>query len=107
IRANMDKVGVSAANRDSYVNNAAVSVGAANITLDLIMKEKYVAMFLNPEAWVDARRFDYKYKDFHLPENAVLSTFIRRVAYPTIETSRNAANVPPVGALSDKLWWDQ
>ncbi|SEN89083.1 Starch-binding associating with outer membrane [Chitinophaga rupis] len=107
IRANMDKVGVSAANRDSYVNNAAVSVGAANITLDLIMKEKYVAMFLNPEAWVDARRFDYKYKDFHLPENAVLNTFIRRVAYPTIETSRNAANVPPVGALSDKLWWDQ
>jgi len=106
IRANMDKVGVSAANRDNYVNNAAVSVGAANITLDLIMKEKYVAMFLNPEAWVDARRFDYKYKDFNLPENAVLSTFIRRVAYPTIETSRNAANVPPVGALSDKLWWD-
>lgn len=29
----------------------------ANITLDLILKEKYVAMFLHPESWNDARRF--------------------------------------------------
>ncbi|HEU4553891.1 MAG TPA: SusD/RagB family nutrient-binding outer membrane lipoprotein [Chitinophaga sp.] len=107
IRANMDKIGVSAANRDAYVNNAAVSVGEANITLALIMKEKYVAMFLNPEAWVDARRFDYMYKDFHMPENAVLDTYIRRVAYPSIETSRNAGNVPAVGSLADRLWWDE
>ncbi|WP_217606012.1 SusD/RagB family nutrient-binding outer membrane lipoprotein [Chitinophaga sp. GbtcB8] len=107
IKANMDKIGVDTTASRIYMQQPVVAVGAANITLDLIMKEKYVAMFLNPEAWVDARRFDYKYKDFHLPENAVLSTFIRRVAYPTIETSRNAANVPPVGALSDKLWWDE
>jgi hypothetical protein len=103
----MDKIGVSAANRDAYVNNPAVSVGEANITLTLIMKEKYVAMFLNPEAWVDARRFDYMYKDFHMPENAVLDTYIRRVAYPSIETSRNAGNVPAVGSLADRLWWDE
>jgi len=107
IKANMEKLGIDTTASRIYMEQPVVAVGAANITLDLIMKEKYVAMFLNPEAWVDARRFDYKYKDFHLPENAVLSTFIRRVAYPTIETSRNAANVPPVGALSDKLWWDQ
>ncbi|HEY0608561.1 MAG TPA: SusD/RagB family nutrient-binding outer membrane lipoprotein [Chitinophaga sp.] len=107
IRAHMDKLGVSAANRDAYVNNAVVSVGAANITLALIMKEKYVAMFLNPESWTDVRRMDYQYTDFNLPVNAVLPTFIRRVAYPSAEAARNSANVPPVGALSDKLWWDQ
>ena len=107
IRAHMDKLGVSTANRDAYVNNPVVSVGAANLTLALIMKEKYVAMFLNPEAWTDLRRMDYQYTDFKMPQNAVLPTFIRRVAYPTSEITKNSGNVPAVGALSDKLWWDQ
>lgn len=106
IAANMNKVGVSAADRDTYINNPAVSVGSGNISLDLIFKEKYVAMFLNPEAWVDARRFNYKYKDFELPVGAALDDFIRRLAYPTVETSRNGANVPVVGSLKDRLVWD-
>lgn len=106
IRANMDLMGVAPAARDAYINNPAVGVGANNLTLDLIFKEKYVALFLHPEAWVDARRFDYQYKDFTLPVNAVLNTFIRRSAYPVVETSRNAANVPDVG-LDTRLWWDQ
>jgi hypothetical protein len=42
-----------------------------------------------------------------MPQNAVLPTFIRRVAYPTSEVTKNSGNVPAVGALSDKLWWDQ
>jgi hypothetical protein len=63
-------------------------------------------MFLHPEAWTDARRFDYIYKDFTLPFNALLPNFIRRVGYPSSETDRNGGNVPAV-TLSDKLWWDQ
>jgi hypothetical protein len=107
ITANMNKVGVSAANRDAYINHATVSVGSANLTLDLIMKEKYKALFLSPESWNDARRYDYLYKDFTLPLNAVAANFIRRIVYPSVETSRNGANVPPVGGVLDKLWWDQ
>lgn len=106
IRAQMDLMEVAPAARDAYVNHPAVSVGENNLTLALIFKEKYVAMFLHPEAWVDARRFDYQYKDFTLPVNAVLNSFIRRSAYPVVETSRNGANVPDVDMLT-KLWWDQ
>lgn len=106
IRAHMDKLGVPAAERDAYLNNPAVTVGADALTLDLIFKEKYVALFLHPEAWVDARRFDYQYKDFTLPVDAALPTFIRRSAYPVVETSRNGANVPQAG-LDTRLWWDQ
>ena len=106
IRAHMQKLGVPAADMEAYINNPAVSVGADNLTLALIFKEKYVAMFLNPEAWVDARRFNYQYKDFTLPVNATLQEFIRRAAYPVIETSRNSANVPGV-TLTTPLWWDQ
>jgi hypothetical protein len=107
IRANMDKLGVSAANRDAYVNNATVSVGQANLTLGLIMKEKYVVMFLNPEGWTDLRRMNYQYTGFNLPENARLPEFIRRVAYPASEQTKNSGNVPPVADLTERLWWDQ
>ncbi|MBE7178201.1 MAG: SusD/RagB family nutrient-binding outer membrane lipoprotein [Mucilaginibacter polytrichastri] len=107
IGASMDKLTVAAAAKGTYLINPAVAVGASALTLDLIFKEKYIATYLNPEAWVDARRYDYKYKDFKLPVNAVLPTFIRRADYPVGERTKNGANVPPVTALSDKLWWDQ
>jgi hypothetical protein len=107
IKANMDKMGVSAAARDAYINDPSVSVGAANLTLALIFKEKYKALFLMPVTWDDARRFDYAYKDFQLPLNVVTSTFIRRLVYPTVETSRNKANTPVVTDVTQRLWWDQ
>lgn len=108
IKANMDKMGVSAADRDAYMNHATVSVGSANITLDLIFKEKYKALFLNPETWNDARRYNYQYKDFSFPLNVVASNYIRRMVYPSVEISRNGANVPPgITDVTQKLWWDQ
>ena len=109
IWAHMDKIGVDPADRDAYLANPAVSVGVSNLTLDLIMKEKYVAMFLHPEAWVDARRYDYQYEAMTLPANhnpALSGQFIRRVIYPESETTRNGSNVPQV-TLGDRLWWDQ
>jgi hypothetical protein len=106
IKANMDKIGVSEADKNTYIANPAVSVGEANITVDLIFKEKYVVMVLNPEGWVDARRYNYKYKNFKLPVGASLTTFIRRLAYPTVETSRNGANVPVVSGLEQRLAFD-
>jgi hypothetical protein len=73
------------------------------------MKEKYVALFLHPETWNDARRFDYAYEDMTLPDNhnpELNGEFIRRQIYPDSETSRNAVNVPQV-TLLDRMWWDQ
>lgn len=106
INANMDKLQVPAgAERTAYIT--AASVGSANLTRALIMKEKYVATYLNPEAWNDARRFDYAYKDFGMPQNAALPTFIRRLAYPSGERSKNGKNIPSIGSLADKLWWDK
>ncbi|MGB8194144.1 MAG: SusD/RagB family nutrient-binding outer membrane lipoprotein [Chitinophagaceae bacterium] len=106
INANMDKLQVPAgAERTAYLT--AASVGAGSLTRALILKEKFIATYLNPEAWNDARRFDYAYKDFTLPQNAVLTSFIRRLAYPSGERSKNGKNVPNIGSLADKLWWDK
>lgn len=109
IASHMNLIGVDPADRDTYLADGAVAVGSGNITLDLIMKEKYVAMFLHPEAWNDARRYDYQYTDMDIPvgHNPDLGgEFIRRVIYPQSETSRNGSNVPEVDLL-DTIWWDQ
>lgn len=93
----------------AYLAAPSVAVGADALTLDLIMKEKYVAMFLHPETWNDARRFDYAYKDMSLPANLnpnLNGEYIRRLAYPDSEVSRNGGNVPQV-TLLDRIWWDQ
>lgn len=93
----------------AYLAAPSVAIGADALTLDLIMKEKYVALFLHPETWNDARRFDYAYKDMSLPANLnpnLNGEYIRRLAYPDSEVSRNGVNVPQV-TLLDRIWWDQ
>jgi len=106
ITASMQKLGVHADSIARYLNEPAVNVGEAGLTLQLIMKEKYVATFLMPVTWDDMRRFDYNYQGFALPANATLNTFIRRMDYPSTTISRNGANVPSV-ERTGKLWWDQ
>ncbi len=113
IRAHMDKVGVSESDRNAYMNDPAVDVGAGNLTLDHIFKEKNVALFLNPEAWVDHRRHDYEYPDFEPPvdQNPLFdgnpdTKHIRRALYPNSELERNRSNLPEV-ELDQFLWWDQ
>ncbi|NJK84138.1 MAG: SusD/RagB family nutrient-binding outer membrane lipoprotein [Saprospiraceae bacterium] len=103
----MADIGVSQEAAQAYLDAAYPSLTAATLTKDLVMKEKYVAMFLHPEAWVDARRFDYQYKDFTLPANAELNEFIRRVQYPTVEITRNRQNVPIINSLAERLFWDK
>jgi hypothetical protein len=107
IRANMNKVGVTAAARDAYINHPSISVGSSGLTLQKIFNEKYKALFLTPVTWDDARRFDYQYPLFQLPLNVKTSAFVRRLVYPSVEISRNAAKVPSVTDVTQKLWWDQ
>ena len=106
ITANMTKMGVSAPNIAAYIAQPTVGVGSANLTLAQIFREKYKAMFLMPVTWDDARRFEYGYQAFQLPLNVVTSSFVRRLVYPSVETSRNNANVPIVTSVTQKLWWD-
>lgn len=109
ISAHMRKIGVPEAEIQAYINSPQVSMGEENLTIDDIFEEKWKALFLHPEAWVDARRFDYQYENFTLPQNLnpdLNNQFIRRLAYPDSEVSRNGRNVPEV-TLLDRIFWDQ
>jgi hypothetical protein len=98
----MKKLNLADTSISNYLALPSVAVGSDNLTLALIMKDKYIACFLMPVTWDDMRRFDYSYKQFQLPANANLSEFIRRIDYPVIELSTNGKNVPNV-KLTDQL----
>jgi hypothetical protein len=109
IEAHMDMLGVSDGDKMAYLASPEVGVGAGSLSMEHIMKEKWVALFLHPESWNDARRFDYGYKDMTVPDNLnpdLNGQFIRRLAYPDNEISRNGNNVPDV-TLLDRIWWNQ
>ncbi len=108
ITAHMTMLSVPQAEMDAYMADPSVSMGVGAFTLADIFKEKYVALFLHPETWNDARRFDYAYQDMTVPENLntdLSGQFIRRLAYPDSEKSRNGNNVPDVSLL-DRIFWD-
>ena len=111
ISASMDKMGVAGA---AYLTDASIDLGAGSLRLEHIMKEKYIANFLNPETFVDLRRYNFStdvFKDFTLPLDHALSEypgeFMVRTVYPGTEQTRNPDNVnankqePTV-----KVWWN-
>jgi|AntRauTorckE6833_2_1112554.scaffolds.fasta_scaffold01105_10 hypothetical protein len=108
IEAHMNKMGVEESAQTEYMTDPAVAVGEGGLTLDLIFKEKYTAMYLHPEAWADARRYDYQYEGMEVPENLntdLNGQFIRRLVYPNSETQRNSENVPEI-TLLDRIFWN-
>ena len=103
VTASMEEIGVDSTAIGSYLS---ASYGDDDVTRDEVFREKYVALFLSPETYVDARRYDFAYTDFELAENAALPSVPVRLQYPSTELDRNAANVPTV-ELTDPLFWDQ
>ena len=109
IESHMTWLGVDAADMATYV--AALP---ATTDLELIMNEKYVAMFTSTESWTDWRRTGYP--SISAPAGANLSDIPRRMPYPEGEYLYNADNVPmPLSADPDdkfgvtttyRLWWD-
>ncbi|WP_430809792.1 MULTISPECIES: SusD/RagB family nutrient-binding outer membrane lipoprotein [unclassified Carboxylicivirga] len=63
IQYHMNRLGVPAESINAYVTNAELVPGSSNITLTDIMREKYKAMYLQPELWNDLRRYGYSNSD--------------------------------------------
>lgn len=113
INANMTKLGVPAASVTTYLASPLVGPGPAGLTMEMIMREKQVALFLNNEAWTDMRRYDYNaslFRGVAVPMNQNLElagSFIRRSLYPQDELNRNPSAQAEVVGLAEKVWWDK
>lgn len=114
ITASMDMYDVDGTD---YMADAAIDVGEAALSLHHIMKEKYIHNFLNPETFVDYRRYDFSDDVFtglqirseeDSADNEFFGQWFRRANYPDTELTRNEANVlanqeTPV----TPVWWDE
>lgn len=112
ISANMNKL---SADGSDYIADGSVAVGEAGLMLKHIMKEKYIANFLNPETYVDFRRYDFSNEVFvglELPVDNADSEFpgewYRRASYPSSESLRNPDNVAANSkSPTEPVWWEQ
>ncbi|MGJ8745596.1 SusD/RagB family nutrient-binding outer membrane lipoprotein [Polaribacter sp.] len=113
INASMSMYDVDGAD---YVADGAIAVGQAGLMLNHIMKEKYIHNFLNPETYVDFRRYNFSnnvFKGLTIREEIdangdYAGEWFTRATYPSSELNRNKANVEanqktPV----TKVWWAQ
>lgn len=56
IKASFKEVGLGDTEYNTYVAQSSINPGAANLTLEQIMIQKYIGMFVQPEAFSDWRR---------------------------------------------------
>lgn len=100
----------SAQKQADYITAKASLNGSFEENLETIITQKYIALFLQPEAWVDYRRTGYP--SIPLAQNATSSAnpdghIPRRIPYPQNEQSLNK-NVPAGSTYqSPRLWWDK
>lgn len=87
----------------------------ATITLEKIIEEKHIDLFLQPEAWTDWRRTTPEGASNTVsglpnlvvsPTNTTQGAFPRRFIYPNREVVNNSANVPNV-SNQDRIFWDR
>ncbi len=109
IGAHMDMLGVDAGDKSAYLSDPSVALGGTP-DLEHIMKEKYIALFLNFEAWNDMRRYDFDtdvYKDFVVPEFDGRTEPGQRALYPTSEQNRNGSNLSShIKDFTEAMWKD-
>ena len=113
IQASMSKFGVDGS---TYIADGAIATGETALMLNHIMKEKYIHNFLNPETFVDYRRYDFSdevFKGLQIREEGdddsdFAGQWFRRAEYPASELNRNGNNVlanqqTPV----TPVWWEE
>lgn len=113
VMASMEKYGVDGSD---YIEDPAVDVGMENLMLHHIMKEKYIHNFLNPETFVDYRRYDFSDEVFTgltIREEGdgtgeYIGEWFRRATYPSTEINRNSDVVEANQKLpTAPVWWDE
>lgn len=103
IAASFDESGQSG-DYAAYVSNTDVDPGAANLTLEHIMTQKYIAMFGNYESFSDWRRTNIP--DLEADPNTGANV-PRRLPYAENEILSNTNTPSPADVtIFSRVWWD-
>ncbi len=79
IRYHMNRLQVSRPEIDAYLSNPELVPGSSNITIGDIMRQKYIALYLQPEQWNDMRRYGYSNNDNNLKyDNTIIFPGLKR-----------------------------
>ncbi len=127
VNANMRKLGVNATDIANYwvaqeADGLTAHFNDLTQGLSHIMRQKYIALCLNPETWTDLRRMDYS-QDIYGPSfvrpkdlNPLFTgstQWIRAMCYENNEEARNPDAVNAAGGNSPSVrlltpvWWDK
>ncbi|HEX5150961.1 MAG TPA: SusD/RagB family nutrient-binding outer membrane lipoprotein [Parafilimonas sp.] len=97
--------------QDEYINKVVQLYGTAEQKKEQIINQKYIALYLNPEAWTDYRRTGYPVLSPATGGSSSINPtgqIPRRFPYPNSEATLNP-NIPTTSSdlQNPKLWWDQ
>jgi hypothetical protein len=112
IRADMERVGVAAADIAAYIASLPALTDAGVDAREMITTQKYIANFLDLEAYNDYRRVGYPDVPLAAPSaNRRIDIIPLRFPTPASERQRNAASIPdylPLGfnEMRVPVWWD-
>ena len=118
----MVRVEIAQPDISTFMASGMVPNTAADLTLSHIMMQKWLAMYLQLEAWVDMRRYQYDsqiYKGLKRPENLAFfwdenetGQWIQRMPYDNqTEEIFNKPELDRLGAFQNPdwlkvpLWW--
>lgn len=96
VTANLAKLGVD--------DPDFVAAATADLSLNNILTQKYIALYTNPESYVDFRRTGIP--NLPVAIGAAGPNIPVRFPYAQSEEQLNSANVPSINIFSDKVWWD-
>jgi hypothetical protein len=113
IAANMDKLVVSPRAKAAYLADLSINKGTVAVTLKDIMRQKFIALFLNPETFTDYRRYNFStnvFANLTIPANADPlngGKWIRRFVYSNSERNTNTQNYKAnFKSMVTPVWWD-
>lgn len=102
IQKNMEKLGIAAGDINTYIAKNALPVTSINAAIAKVAEQEFIALYLNPEAWVVWRRTGSPALTPTGPGQVP-----RRLLYPQSEYSYNTANTPASTLYSPKIFWDK
>ncbi|TYR37068.1 SusD/RagB family nutrient-binding outer membrane lipoprotein [Sphingobacterium phlebotomi] len=117
VETNLRRLGIEEGQIINFLGSSKLAQTAENLKISDIMMQKWIALYLQAESWVDIRRYHYSvdaYPDLYYPRFALAEwggRYIQRFVYdPQTEYIYNPKEISRLGAdkrdwVFTPLWW--